>query len=150
MAKSKVTSGKKDREKKRLSNRKDKEQRREERKANSNKGKGFDSMIAYVDEFGRLTSTPPDPSRKIQIKAEDIEISIVKQHAANEVEVVRTGRVSFFNNEKGYGFIKDINSQESIFVHANNLSAPIKENDLVTFEVERGQKGLQAVNVKIS
>ncbi len=61
---------------------------------------------------------------------------------------MRTGTVKFFNESKGYGFIKDPNTQESIFVHINGLIDQIKENDKVTFEVERGQKGLNAVKVK--
>jgi len=50
--------------------------------------------------------------------------------------------------EKGFGFIKDQVTQESVFVHANNLSGPVKENDKVSFEVENGPRGLMAVNVK--
>jgi cold shock CspA family protein len=57
--------------------------------------------------------------------------------------------VTFFNNEKGFGFIKDMQSQQSLFVHANNLTSPIKENDKVSFEIEMGQRGPMAVNVKI-
>lgn len=53
-----------------------------------------------------------------------------------------------FNAEKGFGFIKDHVTQESVFVHVNGLTEEIKENDKVTFETEQGQKGLNAVNVK--
>ena len=60
-----------------------------------------------------------------------------------------TGTVKFFNTTKGFGFIKDTETQESIFVHVNALSSPIKENDKVTFEVEMGQKGPNAVRVKL-
>jgi cold shock CspA family protein len=67
-----------------------------------------------------------------------------------EEELTRKGKVTFFNNEKGFGFIKDMQSQQSLFVHANNLTAPIKENDKVSFEIEMGQRGPMAVNVKIS
>jgi cold shock CspA family protein len=142
------TSGKKDREKKKLSKRKDKAQRKEERKANSNKGKGFEDMIAYVDEHGRLSSTPPDPAKKSSIKAEDIEIGVPKQKPVEPGDLIRTGTVTFFNDSKGYGFIKDAITQESIFVHANGLVNPVKENDKVTFEVEMGHKGPIAVNVR--
>jgi cold shock CspA family protein len=54
----------------------------------------------------------------------------------------------FFNAAKGYGFIKDDASQDSIFVHSNSLSVILKDNDKVTFETERTVKGLAAVNVK--
>ena len=62
---------------------------------------------------------------------------------------MKTGVVSWFNNDKGFGFIKDSQSGESIFVHMNALSSPIKENDKVTFEVERGPKGLSATKVSL-
>jgi cold shock CspA family protein len=61
----------------------------------------------------------------------------------------RKGVVSFFNESKGYGFIRDQASNESIFVHANGLIDPIKDNNLVSFTVEMGQRGPQAVNVKL-
>jgi cold shock CspA family protein len=61
----------------------------------------------------------------------------------------RTGTVAFFNTSKGFGFIKDSQSGESIFVHLNALSSPIKENDKVSFEVERGPKGLSATKVTV-
>ena len=108
-------------------------------------------MIAYVDENGNLTSTPPDPTKKKKlINLEDIQIGISKQEPADPADSIRTGVVSFFNDQKGYGFIKDLKSQESIFVHINALSGPIKENDKVSFETENGQKGLMAVRVKVT
>ena len=51
-------------------------------------------------------------------------------------------------NQLGYGFIKDLVTQENIFVHVHDLSETISENDRVTFEKAKGQKGLKAVNVK--
>jgi len=58
------------------------------------------------------------------------------------------GKVSFFNDEKGYGFIKDNNSKDSYFVHINKVEGEITEGDKVTFELEKGPKGLVAANVK--
>ncbi|MEI7471182.1 MAG: cold shock domain-containing protein [Chitinophagaceae bacterium] len=63
---------------------------------------------------------------------------------------MRKGTVTFFNESKGYGFIKDQQTQESIFVHINGLKDKITENSKVTFEVEMGHKGPNAVNVKIA
>lgn len=143
------TSGKKDREKKKQERRKEKALRKEDRKANSNKGKGFDDMIAYVDEHGRLSSTPPDPFKRSTVNAEDIEIGVPRQKPAEPEELVRTGTVTFFNESKGYGFIRDSVNGESVFVHINSLSAPVKENDKVTFEVGAGHKGPAAVNVRL-
>ncbi|NOU45945.1 MAG: cold shock domain-containing protein [Bacteroidales bacterium] len=58
------------------------------------------------------------------------------------------GTVKFFNNSKGFGFIKDAESTKEYFVHANGLIDQIKENDVVTFELQDGRKGLNAVNVR--
>ena len=59
------------------------------------------------------------------------------------------GTVKFFNNSKGYGFIKDLESENEYFVHASGLVDKIKENDEVTFDLQEGKKGLNAVNVKL-
>ena len=59
------------------------------------------------------------------------------------------GTVKFFNESKGFGFIKPSDSGEDIFVHSSGLIDEINENDKVEFEVEQGRKGLNAVNVKI-
>jgi CspA family cold shock protein len=55
--------------------------------------------------------------------------------------------VKFFNNEKGFGFIVDEESKEDVFVHKTGLVDNIQEDDTVEFEVEQGQRGLNAVNV---
>lgn len=59
------------------------------------------------------------------------------------------GTVKFFNNSKGFGFIKPENSSEDIFVHSSGLIDEIRENDQVEFDVEKGKKGMNAVNVKV-
>jgi len=137
---------KKEREKKKQQEKKDKAERKKERKENAG---GSNDMIAYVDENGVITSTPPDPSKRKEIKLEDIEIGVPEYVPPTEAELTHTGKVSFFNHEKGFGFIKDQVTQESFFVHVNNLSAPIKENDKVSFEVGHGPKGPVATNVKL-
>ena len=147
MGRSTETFSKKEREKTRSKKNKEKKERAEDRKANGSKGKSLEDMMAYIDEHGNITSTPPDPSKKIKINSEDIQIGVAKQEDV-PYDTVRNGIVSFFNESKGYGFIKDMQTQESIFVHINALTEPIKENNLVTFETEQGQKGLSAIKVK--
>jgi cold shock CspA family protein len=149
MAKSQETFNKKEKEKKRLKKKQDKEQKREERKAHSDKGKSMDEMFAYVDADGNITSTPPDPSKKSEIKTEDIQIGVSRQEAPDPADLIRKGTVTFFNESKGYGFIKDQDSQESIFVHVNGLEDEVGEGDKVSFETEKGMKGLNAVRVKL-
>ncbi len=149
MARSKETYKKKEVQKKKEKKRKDKEKKRLERNETSRDGNNLDDMIAYVDEFGNITSTPQDLSKKTKIKAEDIEIRVTKNTAPDVEETTRKGIVSFFNDSKGYGFIKDLVTQESIFVHVKGLIDPVLENNKVTFEVEKGPKGLNAFNVKI-
>ncbi|MCK9311423.1 MAG: cold shock domain-containing protein [Bacteroidales bacterium] len=60
------------------------------------------------------------------------------------------GTVKFFNESKGFGFIKDSESSKEYFVHSNGLKDQINENDEVTFDLEEGKKGLNAVNVKLA
>ncbi|HEU0064597.1 MAG TPA: cold shock domain-containing protein [Flavisolibacter sp.] len=147
MAKSKETFGKKEKEKKRLKERQDKQQKMEERKANATKGKSLDDMMAYLDENGNLSSVPPDPKKKKIFRAEDMEIGVPQYERSNE-DSVRTGIVAFFNEEKGFGFINDIETKERVFIHINQLTEAIQEGNRVTFEVESGPKGLNAINVK--
>ncbi|KAA9333263.1 cold shock domain-containing protein [Hymenobacter busanensis] len=150
MGRAQESFGKKENEKKRLKKQKDKLEKREERQANAKKGQSLDDMLAYVDENGNISSTPPDPTKKKEIKTEDIQIGITRREDMEDEDPVRTGSVTFFNESKGYGFIKDAVSQESVFVHVNGLVDRIKENDKVTFEVEMGHKGPSAVRVKLA
>ncbi|MCD6013485.1 MAG: cold-shock protein [Flavipsychrobacter sp.] len=139
------TFSKKEKEKKRAKEKQDKAERMKERKANSTKGKSLEDMMAYLDENGNIVSTPPVAGRKREINIEDIQLGAAKQEAESPE---KTGVVSFFNEAKGYGFITDGQTRENIFVHANNLLQPIKDNDKVTYERERTPKGWSAINVK--
>ena len=147
MGRSNETFSKKEKEKRKIAKRKEKQAKKEARKETSTDG-GLDSMMAYVDENGMITDTPPDPTKKKKvIKASSIEIGVPKREHI-EIDPIHHGRVSFFNDEKGYGFIKELDSQDSYFVHINNTSEPIGEGDKVSFELESGPKGMVAVKVK--
>jgi CspA family cold shock protein len=61
---------------------------------------------------------------------------------------MNTGTVKFFNESKGYGFIKDENTNQEIFVHVTGIEDKIRENDKVSFNIVEGKKGVNAVNVK--
>lgn len=146
MAKSQATFSKKENEKKRLKKRQDKQEKKEERQSNK-KSMSLEDMMAYVDENGNITSTPPDPKRKKVINTEDIQIATTRQEDIVDEDPIKKGTVTFFNESKGYGFIRNNETQESVFVHVNGLKTQIKEGDKVTFEVEKGQKGPTAVRV---
>ncbi len=147
MAKSQQTFNKIEKEKQRAKKREEKKKKKEERKSNP---KGTDFDIAYVDEYGNLTDTPPDPSNKIEVDAEDIVLGVPKKEEGDEEDNKKDkeGKVSFFDHSKGFGFIIDNMSQEKYFVHVSGLIDEIEENDKVTFELERGMKGMNAVRVK--
>lgn len=145
MAKS-MTVGKRENEKKRLAKREEKQKKKESRKLSGTSS--FDDMIAYVDENGMITSTPPvDDSRKEEINPEKIIIATPKKE--DEEPVILRGRVEFFNEARGFGFIKNLSGVEKYFFHVNNVVSKIAENDIVTFDLERGQKGMNAVNISL-
>jgi cold shock CspA family protein len=149
MAKSQQTYSKTEKEKKRLKKREDKQKKKEARRAEAKENpQGI--QFAYVDYNGNLTETPPDPADKIKVDAESITIGIPKKEDSDEdpFDPVRNGKVSFFDTSKGFGFIIDSDSQEKHFCHVSGLIDEIAENDKVSFELEKGMKGMNAVRVK--
>jgi cold shock CspA family protein len=146
MGRSSESFNKKDVRKKKEKKRKDKMAKKLARKDTDSKS--LDDMIAYVDEFGNITSKPQDPSDKEETNLEDIEVSIPKSDGTSRSKE-RTGTVTNFYDSKGFGFIRDADTKESIFVHINNTHEDIAEGNKVSFETEKGQKGLAAINVKV-
>jgi len=143
------TWNKREREKNKQQKKKEKLERREEKKLANKGSQDFESMLAYVDENGNLSPKPVDPKKKISINAEDIEISIPKQREMTPEELSQVGIVTLFKTDKGYGFIKNLETQQSYFFHVNSLIDPVSENNKVSFETEKGPKGLSAINVRI-
>jgi len=60
------------------------------------------------------------------------------------------GRVKFYNESRGFGFIKEESTEKEYFVHSSGIKENIREDDIVTFDLEQGRKGLNAVNVKLA
>lgn len=145
MARSKETFEKRNKEQKRLKRRQDKQQKKDERKQGEKKTANLEDMMAYIDENGNISDTPPDPRNKKVYNAEDIQIGIP---AGNTRDNTRTGTVNFFNEEKGFGFIVEDGSREKIFLHTSNLLEPVGLNDKVKYETQFGDRGLVAINVK--
>ena len=131
-----ITSGKREREKLKQTKRQDKQKKKEER--TSGGSRSFEDMLAYVDENGVLHTSQEDVKPR-----EEIDISEI------EDEEPLSGRVEYFTSSKGYGFIKDASDGEKYFFHVTNAPAGIAEGDRVTFELERGTRGMNAVRIAI-
>jgi cold shock CspA family protein len=147
MAKSSEGFNKREKEKQRIQKRNEKEQRKEDRKSGK-ESKSFEDMLAYVDENGNLTTTPPDLTKKKVINEADIDLtSRNKGGAASVNPAVRQGAIKYFDSAKGFGFIKDDNSPEEFFFHFKSADFSPAQGDKVTFETEMGPKGPNAVRV---
>lgn len=68
----------------------------------------------------------------------------------HHIIIMKNGTVKFFNEMKGFGFIKDQETDEEYFVHATGLIDQVREGDEVTFDLQEGRKGLNAANVKLA
>ncbi len=137
------TFSKKENIKKKAKKKQQKAELREERKTQNNKGKGLSDMIVYVDEFGNFTSVPQDLSNRVEIELDSIQLGAAP---VIQEDPTKKGTVSFFS-EKGFGFIVEQKTQEKVFVHSSDLNEPIKVGDKVSFEMEKRERGLVAINV---
>jgi cold shock CspA family protein len=141
------TFAKKEKEKKKAKQKMDKAEKMQQRKLNNNKGKGLDEMMAYLDENGNLSSSPPDMRNSREISLDDIVLGAAPQNKEDDTQ--RTGFVAFFDETRGYGFITDSRTKENIFVHTNNTTQLLKKGNKVSFEKQSGPKGFVAVNVEV-
>ena len=92
-----------------------------------------------------MPGPPEENVKKKEINLEEIMIATPKKE--DEEPVILRGRVEFFNESRGFGFIKDLSGVEKYFFHVNNVVTEIKEGNVVTFDLERGIKGMNAVNI---
>jgi len=137
-----VSYNKRENEKKKVEKKIKKQQRKEDRKSSGS----TDDIYAYVDEYGRITSAPPEKSNE-EINLEDICISTPKKE---EIEVIRKGIVDYYNTDKGYGFIKNIETSDKYFFHISNAPENIKQGYIVSFDLEKGTQGMNAVNITLA
>ena len=100
-------------------------------------------------EKSKLKKRKDKALRKSKVIAENIQIGVPKRDDSESKNAIRVGIVTFFNESKGFGFIKDLQTLESIFTHINGHIDNIKENNKVTFQVEKGKKGLNAFDVRL-
>lgn len=140
-----ISFNKKENEKKKQQKKLDKQKRKEERKEAGKSS--FDDMIAYVDSEGNITSTPPELQDKEDIDQEDIIISTPKKE--KEEEAILRGRVEHYNESKGFGFIVNLENNEKYFFHISMAPANIAEGNIVTFTLEKGNRGMNAVNIEL-
>ncbi|MBS1512973.1 MAG: cold shock domain-containing protein [Bacteroidetes bacterium] len=133
---------KKEKPKKKIQQRQEKAEKMRERKATMQKGRPIEEMMAYLDENGNLSNTPPG-TRPAKPAYENRSYNI-KDTAA----LLFTGVVSFFNTAKGYGFINDSQNGKRVFVHSNNLLQPVQEGDEVMYHTRKTDKGWEAVQVR--
>jgi len=148
MGRSQETFNKKEVRNRKEKKRKEKAEKKAKRKTDGKNG-DLSDMIAYVDEYGQITSTPPDPGRKIVVEAEDIELGATRNKSEESPSFEKKGVIISYKVSQGYGFIKEQNSNRNIFFHASNLLEPVEENSTVVFEVGKGIKGPAAMKVRL-
>ena len=100
--------------------------------------------FVYVDFNGNFTDTPPDPAEKEQISLDSIVISPTKK---DDVDDRINGKVTFYDDEKGFGFIKNPFNQDSYFFHFSECPDQLTVGDKVEFELIKGEKGMNAVKI---
>lgn len=134
------TFNKKEREKKKRQLRQEKEQRKQERKEQSRNGNNLDEMMAYLDADGNLTHLPPDQQHRYHRKPDN--------NSTKDDTGFRTGTIKFIDYKKGFGFIIDSITHESIFVQTNVLPATLDKTGKVKFKTRQDSRGMSAIFVE--
>ena len=144
MAKSQQTFNKLEREKNKAKKREEKRKKMQARKEARARGELKQDEFVYVDHLGNFRDTPPDPEEREEINLESIQISTNKK-IDNDVKY--SGKVTFYEPDKGYGFIKNSISQDSYFFHFSECPDPLDVGDKVEFDLAKGEKGMNAVKI---
>jgi cold shock CspA family protein len=148
MGRSQETLGKKEVRNKKEKKRKEKLEKREKKKTEGKSS--INDMIAYVDEFGKIRSTPQDPDKTIVFDAENKGFIAPKKTPEKNKETERKGVVIFLNDAKGFGFIRDNESGQKYFFHVSGLLEPVKLNNNVIFEKSKSARGISAIKISIA
>ena len=144
MAKSQQTFNKLEREKNKAKKREEKRKKMQARKEAREKGELKQDEFVYVDHLGNFTDTPPDPAEKEEISLESINLGAAKNQDFDEKI---QGKVTFYEPDKGFGFIKNLTSHDSYFFHFSECKDTLGVGDKVEFDTVRGEKGLNAIKI---
>ncbi|WP_410877794.1 cold-shock protein [Myroides sp. DW712] len=128
---------KKENNKKKKQKQDEKLKRREERKQNNNKGKDLEDLFVYVDKMGQLTHLTPE-EQAAQEKKESLKVEKISQEE-------HEGIISYVT-DKGYAFVIDSKSRESIFLHQNESNIPLEKGLKISFQLEQSKNGIRAIN----
>ncbi|MHC8949390.1 cold-shock protein [Sphingobacterium hungaricum] len=138
MGQSQITFRKKEQAKKKQLKKQQKQERKEFNKQNNDKGKGFEEMFAYVDENGNISDTPP--LKKYEFKEEDL-------HRPEVEDVYFHGKVSYYNEQGRFGFIRDNESKETTYFNDNLVGFVLKLDQKVRYKYKSSKQGNQVVEV---
>ncbi|MGG5508215.1 MULTISPECIES: cold-shock protein [unclassified Myroides] len=127
---------KKENNKKKKQKQEEKLKRREERKQHNNKGKDLEDLFVYVDKRGQLTHLTPE-EQALQEKQE-------LKHTEKISQENHEGTISYVT-DKGYAFVIDSKTRESIFLHQNDLNIPLEKGLKISFKLEQSKNGIRAV-----
>ena len=115
----------------------------------NDKGRAMRHTQEMIEQGATIIDIGGESARPGYTRISDEEEIISTPKKDKEEPVIRRGRIEFFNESKGFGFIKDLSGVEKYFFHINNVLTDIAENNIVTFDLERGLKGMNAVNVAL-
>ena len=141
MARSQLTFKKKETAKKKQLKKQEKQQRREQNKLNNDKGKTLEEMFVYVDEFGNISDTPP--TQPYKFKEEDL------LPPSDPEDEYLYGKVSYYNENGHYGFIRDNESRETVYFNDRLAGVVLELNQKVKYKYTRSKQGNQISEVEI-